>query len=77
MYRNRRASTPGALAALVLGAMWALPATAQNSAQPATPTATAAQPAPDFLLYDQDGKPFRLSAQRGEKVLIVFYKGYY
>ena len=64
-------------AVLVLGAGWAIPAAAQNGAQPATPTATDGQPAPDFLLYDQDGKPFRLSSERGEKVLVVFYKGYY
>lgn len=61
----------------VLAAGWAVPACAQTGSQPAAPTATAGQPAPDFLLYDQDGKPFRLSAQHGEKVLIVFYKGYY
>lgn len=65
------------LAALVLGTGWAVPAAAQNSAQPQAPTATAGQPAPDFLLYDQDGKPFRLSDQHGGKVLVVFYKGYY
>ena len=64
-------------ALLVLGAGWAVPAAAQNSAPAAAPTTTAGQLAPDFMLYDQDGKPFRLSAQRGEKVLIVFYKGYY
>lgn len=31
--------------------------------------------APDFELEDDDGKPFRLSDQAGEKVLLVFYPG--
>jgi len=31
--------------------------------------------APDFTLTDDSGKPFRLSAQAGEKVLLVFYPG--
>ena len=35
------------------------------------------QPAPDFVLKDQDGKDFRLSDQRGSKVLIVFYRGHW
>jgi cytochrome oxidase Cu insertion factor (SCO1/SenC/PrrC family) len=64
-------------AVLALGAGWGLPAAAQTGAQPATPTVSAGKAAPDFLLYDQDGKPFRLSAQRGHKVLIDFYRGYY
>lgn len=37
----------------------------------------AGKPAPDFVLLDQDGKDFRLSAQRGSKVLIVFYRGHW
>jgi peroxiredoxin Q/BCP len=31
------------------------------------------QPAPDFELYDQDGKPHRLKDYRGERVLLYFY----
>jgi peroxiredoxin Q/BCP len=31
--------------------------------------------APDFVLADSDGEPFRLSAQRGQKLLLVFYPG--
>ena len=64
-------------AVLALGTGWAVPAPGQEGAQPATPTLTAGQPAPDFLLYDQEGKPVRLSGLRGQKVLLVFYKGYY
>ena len=31
--------------------------------------------APDFTLPDQDGQPFRLSAQHGQRLLLVFYPG--
>ncbi|MEO6119377.1 MAG: peroxiredoxin family protein [Terriglobales bacterium] len=37
----------------------------------------AGKPAPDFVLKDQDGKDFRLSEQKGSKVLIVFYRGHW
>ena len=35
------------------------------------------QPAPDFTLNDQDGKPFTLSGQRGSRIVLVFYRGYW
>lgn len=35
------------------------------------------QPAPDFALLDQSGKKFRLSALRGSRVLLIFYRGYW
>ncbi len=35
------------------------------------------QPAPDFTLNDQDGKPFTLSSLRGSRVVLVFYRGYW
>ena len=35
------------------------------------------QPAPDFTLNDQDGKPFALSSLRGSNVVLVFYRGYW
>jgi len=35
------------------------------------------QPAPDFTLNDQDGKPFKLSSLRGSRVVLVFYRGYW
>jgi cytochrome oxidase Cu insertion factor (SCO1/SenC/PrrC family) len=35
------------------------------------------QPAPDFRLNDQDGKPFTLSSLRGSRVVLVFYRGYW
>jgi cytochrome oxidase Cu insertion factor (SCO1/SenC/PrrC family) len=35
------------------------------------------EPAPDFTLNDQDGKPFTLSSLRGSRVVLVFYRGYW
>ena len=35
------------------------------------------QPAPDFTLPDATGAPFRLSEQRGHKVVLYFYRGYW
>ena len=35
------------------------------------------QPAPDFTLQDQSGKEFRLSALRGSRLLLIFYRGYW
>ena len=33
--------------------------------------------APDFSLRDQSGKAVTLSAARGAKVVLVFYRGYW
>ena len=33
--------------------------------------------APDFTLPDQNGKATSLSASRGYKVVLVFYRGYW
>ena len=35
------------------------------------------QPAPDFTLNDQAGKPFTLASLRGSRVVLVFYRGYW
>jgi peroxiredoxin len=35
------------------------------------------QGAPDFKLLDQNGKAVSLSAARGHKVVLVFYRGYW
>jgi cytochrome oxidase Cu insertion factor (SCO1/SenC/PrrC family) len=37
----------------------------------------AGQLAPDFTLLDQSGKQFRLSSTRGNRVLLIFYRGYW
>jgi cytochrome oxidase Cu insertion factor (SCO1/SenC/PrrC family) len=33
--------------------------------------------AADFTLADQNGQPFHLAGQRGHKVLLIFYRGYW
>jgi peroxiredoxin len=38
---------------------------------------TAGQIAPGFTLPDQNGKTIRLAADRGHKVVLVFYRGYW
>jgi len=40
-------------------------------------TDTEGKAAPDFALKDQDGKDFRLSDHRGERLLLYFYRGYW
>jgi len=35
------------------------------------------QQAPEFTLVDQNGKSVSLSAARGQKVVLVFYRGYW
>ena len=38
---------------------------------------TVGQAAPDFTLLDQNRKPVTLSAARGQKAVLVFYRGYW
>lgn len=33
------------------------------------------KPAPDFTLQDQNGKTVRLSSLKGQRVLLVFFRG--
>jgi len=40
-------------------------------------SAAVGTPVPNFVLKDQDGKDFALSSQRGHKVLLMFYRGYW
>lgn len=35
------------------------------------------KPAPNFILKDQNGKTFRLTSLRGQRVLLLFYRGYW
>jgi len=37
----------------------------------------AGQLAPDFTLTDQSGQLFHLADQRGHRVLLIFYRGYW
>jgi cytochrome oxidase Cu insertion factor (SCO1/SenC/PrrC family) len=49
------------------------------TAQVPAPTQTAQSMigAPDFTLMSQEGQSVRLSAYRGKKVVIIFYRGYW
>ena len=40
-------------------------------------TSAAGKQAPNFTLKDQSGKDFRLSSLRGQRVLLMFYRGYW
>ena len=40
-------------------------------------TTAAGKQAPNFTLKDQSGKDFRLSSLRGQRVLLMFYRGYW
>jgi cytochrome oxidase Cu insertion factor (SCO1/SenC/PrrC family) len=57
------------LAAAVLAALYVYP-------KPQIASATH-QPAPDFTLSDGNGTSFSLSGQRGHKVVLYFYRGYW
>jgi cytochrome oxidase Cu insertion factor (SCO1/SenC/PrrC family) len=58
-----------AFAAFVLVELYHYP-----KAQVAAPTY---QAAPDFTLQDAEGQPFSLASQRGHKVVLYFYRGYW
>lgn len=65
---------PMVAATLALAAI----ASAKNQPLPAPQIANAeGGMAPDFTLKDQDGKDFRLADQRGSRVLVYFYRGYW
>lgn len=40
-------------------------------------TSATQQTAPDFTLRDATGQDFTLSSQRGHKVVLYFYRGYW
>jgi cytochrome oxidase Cu insertion factor (SCO1/SenC/PrrC family) len=35
------------------------------------------KPAPNFALKDENGKTFQLASLRGQRVLLLFYRGYW
>jgi cytochrome oxidase Cu insertion factor (SCO1/SenC/PrrC family) len=47
----------------------------RGAAKPVPPAV--GQPAPGFKLVDQDGKRVELSALRGQKIVLVFYRGFW
>ena len=40
-------------------------------------TSAEGKPAPNFVLKDENGKTFRLASLRGQRVLLLFYRGYW
>ena len=40
-------------------------------------TSAAGTPAPDFTLSDQNAQPYHLADQKGHRVLVIFYRGYW
>jgi len=49
-----------------------------GAAEPRAALVATGDVAPDFTLDDQDGRPHRLSAERGKRpVVLVFYRGYW
>ena len=42
-----------------------------------TIASAAGKPAPVFVLPDQNGRDFSLASERGHKVLLMFYRGYW
>jgi len=51
---------------------------AQKMKLPKPQIASAAgAPAPDFTLSDQSGQPYHLADQKGHRVLVIFYRGYW
>jgi cytochrome oxidase Cu insertion factor (SCO1/SenC/PrrC family) len=63
-------------AALILFLVRAAPSGSVSKPPPVTPPAVG-KLAPDFTLVDQNGKRVTLSAARGRKVVLVFYRGYW
>ena len=40
-------------------------------------TSAAGSPAPDFTLSDQNAQPYHLADQKGHRLLVIFYRGYW
>ncbi|MFN8482494.1 MAG: SCO family protein [Anaerolineae bacterium] len=60
------------IGAMLLLALAGCQAAAPASPSPAAPPSASDHVAPDFLLTDQNGRPFRLSDHRGKVVLLNF-----
>lgn len=64
------------LAALALFLVLTAPTVAPAATAAVRPPG-AGERAPDFNLRDENGARVRLSALRGKKVVVVFYRGYW
>jgi cytochrome oxidase Cu insertion factor (SCO1/SenC/PrrC family) len=62
-----------------LSLLFLLSAIATSSQVLPKPQITSAEgkPAPNFVLKDENGKAFRLVSLRGQRVLLLFYRGYW
>ena len=78
MKNRMRAITLAVGTATLLAAVAPRTAEAQRPPYPKPQVSSAeGQPAADFTLKNQDGKDFKLSAHRGQPVLLYFYRGYW
>jgi cytochrome oxidase Cu insertion factor (SCO1/SenC/PrrC family) len=64
------------VASLALLTLVAMAAQVHRLPQPQIQSA-AGQLAPDFTLQDQSERQFRLASLRGNRVLLIFYRGYW
>lgn len=62
---------------LIVAVLAGLPFSAAIAKGPRTSAPAVGDPAPEFALRDQAGKLVTLSEQRGRKVVLVFYRGYW
>ena len=65
------------LVPVVLVAMLGLLAWRKMRLPPPQVASNTGQITADFTLTDQAGQPFHLAEQRGHKVVLVFYRGYW
>jgi cytochrome oxidase Cu insertion factor (SCO1/SenC/PrrC family) len=61
-----------AVVAVLAGVIWKM-----LQVPPPQIASNAGQLAADFTLTDQNGQPFHLADQRGHRVVLVFYRGYW
>jgi cytochrome oxidase Cu insertion factor (SCO1/SenC/PrrC family) len=62
----------GAVVAVLAGFVWKI-----LRVPPPQIASNAGQVAADFALTDQNGQSFHLADQRGHRVVLVFYRGYW
>ncbi len=66
----------GQISLLLLFLLLAFATSAQVLPKPQI-TSAEGKPAPNFVLKDENGKTFRLTSLRGQRVLLLFYRGYW
>jgi len=66
----------GRISLLLLFLLLAFATSAQVLPKPQI-TSAEGKPAPNFVLKDENGKTFGLTSLRGQRVLLLFYRGYW